>query len=86
MPAWPHRNSGWDSGSEFGYQISTRPVPDLARMDGGEILGRNASMASQESRIGGFPQLVVSGAAQFRFFHEKSTFSGFLVIFRVKKN
>ena len=46
----------------------------VGMMDGGEILGRNASMASQESRIGGFPQLVVSGAAPFRIFHQKSTF------------
>ena len=46
-------------------------------MDGSEILGRNASMASQELRIGGFPQLVVSGAAQFRFFREKLCFGDF---------
>ena len=33
----------------------------VGRMDGGEILGRNASMASQESRIGGISQLIMSG-------------------------
>ena len=46
----------------------------VGMMDGGEILGRNASMASQEPRIGGFPQLVMSGAAQFRIFHKKLLF------------
>ena len=54
-------------------------------MDGGEILGRNASMASQElgrnasmvsqeSRIGGIPQLVVSGCGAISNFLKKLTF------------
>ena len=54
----------------------------VGMMDGGEILGRNASMASQElgrnasmasqeSRIGGFPQLVVSGCGAISFLFTK---------------
>ena len=42
----------------------------VRRMDGGEILGRNASMASQELRIGGNSQLVVSACGAISFFHE----------------
>ena len=46
----------------------------VGRMDGGEILGRNASMASQEPRIGGFPQLVVSGCGAISNFPPKIDF------------
>ena len=57
----------------------------VGMMNGGEILGRNASMASQElgrnasmasqeSRIGGNSQLVVSGCGAISFFHKKTFF------------
>ena len=57
----------------------------VGMMDGGEILGRNASMASQElgrnasmasqeSRIGGFSQLVVSGCGAISNFPPKIDF------------
>ena len=46
----------------------------VGMMDGGEILGRNASMASQEPRIDGFSQLVVSGCGAISFFSRKINF------------
>ena len=39
--------------------------------DGSDILGRNTSMASQESRIGGNSQLVVSECSAISFFSQK---------------
>ena len=58
----------------------------VGRMDGGEILERNASMASQESRIGGISQLVMSGCGAISFLFTKNLLFLCLVIFKVKKS
>ena len=46
----------------------------VGRMDGGEIMGRNASIASQESRNGGNSELVVSGCGAISNFPPKIDF------------
>ena len=57
----------------------------VGRMDGGEILGRNASMASKESSIGGISQLVVSGCGAILNSPPKITFLVILMIFIIRK-